>query len=215
MTHIVLLGDSVFDNAAYVSRGEAVIDHLRSQLADSRRATLAARDGAVIADVGGQVARLPADASHLLISAGGNDALGASTVLLAQISSVGEAMARLATIRDAFAEDYATMLDTVLGHGLPTAICTIYDARFPDPAQRRVANTALCVLNDVITRAAALRGLPLVDLRVLLDSDADFANAIEPSGPGGYKLARTVVDLVTRHDFGGQHAAIFAHAREA
>ena len=31
----MLLGDSVFDNAAYVPRGEAVIDHLRSELADT------------------------------------------------------------------------------------------------------------------------------------------------------------------------------------
>jgi hypothetical protein len=32
MAHIVLLGDSVFDNAPYVARGEEVVEHLRRRL---------------------------------------------------------------------------------------------------------------------------------------------------------------------------------------
>jgi hypothetical protein len=102
------------------------------------------------------------------------------------------------------------MLDDVLGLGRPTAICTIYDVRFPDPDFREVALTALTLLNDVITREAGARGLPLLDLRTLFDQDADFANPIEPSAQGGEKLARAILRVVEEHDFARPRATIFA-----
>lgn len=200
MTHIVLLGDSVFDNAAYVARGQEVLEKLASRLPPDWRATLNAQDGAVIEDVSRQIERAPQDATHLVVSAGGNDALRSLGVLNERVASVVEALARLEAVRRRFWGLYCGMLDELLRRGLPTAICTIYDGRFPD-AQSRLANTGLTMLNDAITREAAARGVPVIDLRVLFNDDADFANAIEPSAQGGEKLARTVVRLVARHDF--------------
>jgi hypothetical protein len=40
------------------------------------------------------------------------------------------------------------------------------------------------------------RSLTLIDLRVLLDDDADFANPIEPSARGGMKLAGAIKRFV-------------------
>lgn len=51
MAHLVLLGDSIFDNAAYVPGGEPVIEQLRSRLPRTDRATLLARDGSIVATV--------------------------------------------------------------------------------------------------------------------------------------------------------------------
>jgi len=78
MGHVVLLGDSIFDNAAYVPGGPAVIDHLTAALPHGWRETLLAVDGAGADDVATQLRSLPADATHLVVSAGGNDALGHS-----------------------------------------------------------------------------------------------------------------------------------------
>jgi hypothetical protein len=75
MKHVVLLGDSIFDNAAYVRGGPSVIEQLRKKLPDQWAATLSAVDGSVLENVHGQLKRLPTDASHLVVSAGGNDAL--------------------------------------------------------------------------------------------------------------------------------------------
>ncbi len=69
--HVVLFGDSSFDNKAYVGGQPDVLTHLRRQLPHPWRATLAAVDGAVAGDVRGRLARVPADATHLVISAGG------------------------------------------------------------------------------------------------------------------------------------------------
>ena len=70
--HIVLLGDSIFDNGAYVRRGEPdVVRPLRDKLPAGAKATLAAVDGATAADVRRQLERLPAGATHLIVSAVG------------------------------------------------------------------------------------------------------------------------------------------------
>jgi hypothetical protein len=79
MPHVVLLGDSIFDNAAYVRGGPDVVRQLREMLPAGWSATLLAVDGAVTRSVPAQIARLPADATHLVLSVGGNDALGART----------------------------------------------------------------------------------------------------------------------------------------
>src|SRR5512134_992699 len=98
MKHVVLLGDSVCDNAAYVPGGPDVVQQLRAALPDGWRATLSAVDGSVIGDVARQLATLPAGASHLVVSSGGNDALGRSGMLEEPVRSVGEAVRRLSEI---------------------------------------------------------------------------------------------------------------------
>jgi hypothetical protein len=75
MAHIVLLGDSIFDNAPYVQTGEAVIHHLKRRIPNTWQATLLAIDGAVTREVHEQLQQLPPDATHLFLSVGGNDAL--------------------------------------------------------------------------------------------------------------------------------------------
>ena len=210
MTHIALLGDSIFDNAPYVAAGQEVVEQLRRSLLPRWRATLLARDGAVLAGVHDQVRRVPPDASHLFVSAGGNDGLGWTPLFGERVTSVAEALTRLGSVRREFQTRYRAMLDDVLGLERPTTVCTIYDVRFPDPALREVAITALTLLNDIITREAGRRGLPLLDLRLLLDDDADFANPIEPSAEGGQKLARAILEVVKHHDFAQPRSTIFA-----
>ncbi len=210
VAHIVLLGDSVFDNAPYVDRGDEVIAELRRRLPPGWEATLLARDGAVLSGVAEQAGRVPAGATHLVVSAGGNDALGQTGVFGERVGTVAEALVRLAAVRREFERRYRAMLDAVLPLGLPTVVATIYDVRFPDPAYREVAVTALALLNDIITREAARRGLPVLDLRVLFDEDADFANPIEPSAQGSRKLAQNILHIVEHHDFEAAGARVYA-----
>jgi hypothetical protein len=210
MKHIVLLGDSVFDNAACVAGGPDVIEQVREQLPAGWRATLRAVDGSVIGSVERQLDQLPPEASHLVISVGGNDALGHAGVLDETTRSMADALERLAGIRDQFAQEYAAMLEGVLERGLPTSICTIYDPRFPDPLRRRLAVIGLTIFNDCITREAFSRALPLMDLRLICDEDEDFANPIEPSVRGGAKIAAAIAALPAEHDFARHRSEVFA-----
>ena len=209
MPHIVLLGDSVFDNRAYVPGGPDVIRQLRTRLPAGSAATLCAVDGAVTAGVAGQLRRAPADATHLVVSTGGNDALRHFGVIEDTAPSIGHALHRLADIADAFGLDYRTMLDALGARGLPAAVCTIYDPRFPDPRLRRLAIAGLALFNDVILREAAGRGLPVIDLRAVCGEDRDFANPIEPSVAGGDKIAAAIVRLVSDHDFPKGRTEVF------
>jgi hypothetical protein len=165
-------------------------------LPQGSKATLAAVDGSRIGNVRGQLRRVPADATHLVLSVGGNDALSSSDFLSAPARSTAEALSGLADIGERFERGYLAMLTDVLAHELPTAICTVYYPRFPDATLQKVAVAALTVFNDSIIRAAFAHGLPLLDLRLICNEEADYANPIEPSARGGEKIARAIADFV-------------------
>lgn len=67
MSHIVLLGDSIFDNKTYVgASGNDVITHLRNALPDNYQATLKAIDGSLIENVSSQAIDIPTDTTHII-----------------------------------------------------------------------------------------------------------------------------------------------------
>ena len=80
MTHIILLGDSIFDNKAYVPDGPAVVEQVAAIFGLGTTVSLLAVDGDVSTDVKEQTKRMPEDASHLFLSVGGNDALQAAWI---------------------------------------------------------------------------------------------------------------------------------------
>lgn len=192
--HVVLLGDSIFDNKAYVNGGPDVIAQVRGQLPPGWKATLLALDGDVISGVSRQLRALPGDATVLVVSAGGNDALGYSSLLQTPADSVAAALGLLSSAQSGFASDYETMAETLAATGLPSAVCTIYDTPASGPGYR-VIRTALAIFNDCITRAAFTRGISLIDLRLICNQDTYYANPIEPSVRGGAKSARAVASL--------------------
>lgn len=200
MGHVILLGDSIFDNAQYVPGRPAVIAQLRQAVPNDWRATLLAVDGHMTGDVEAQVKKLPADATHLIVSAGGNDALAQSAILNAGARTVGEALGHIARLRGQFRETYRTMLRVLEAIGKPTVVCTIYDS-VPglEPAQQ----AALAGFNEVILREACRARLPIIDLRLLCDQPADYSQVspIEPSEAGGAKIARVIAEVATAHDF--------------
>ena len=203
MGHVVLLGDSIFDNASYVPGGPAVTDLLRRALPDSWRTTLLAIDGSVAADVIRQLDRLPADATHLVVSAGGNNALSHSSLVLHErADSFAEVLTRMADVRGEFQREYQAMLHTVLARDLPTIVCTVHDSI---PGLAPAQHTGLCLFNEVILREAFRVGVPVVDLRLICNEASDYAESspIEPSVAGGGKIARAIsraIQAMKAHD---------------
>ena len=193
--HIGLLGDSIFDNDAYTGEKPDVITHLRSLLSEREEATLCAVDGAMTTDVPAQLTRLPKEATHLVVSMGGNDALANSDLLDTPVRSTAEALRLFGVRSERFEKSYRMALDAVLRVRRPTTVCTIYNGNLP-AAQAGVARVGLTVFNDVILRVAFERGLPVIDLRLVCSAPSDYANSIEPSGAGGAKIARAIMQTV-------------------
>ena len=199
---LALIGDSIFDNGSYVLPGQmSLLDHVQSLLPAKSKATLFAKDGTIVSDVRKQISIIPDTASHIIMSAGGNDALGAMSIMSNPVTSIKEALSRLATIRRDFAADYRATLAKLSELKKPFAICTIYESvpGLPDELK-----TALSIFNDTITREGLALSIPIIDLRhVCVDHD-DYSSIspIEPSELGGKKIASAIkswLDRRSRH----------------
>jgi hypothetical protein len=210
MSHIVLAGDSIFDNRSYIGAADPdVVEQVNALLPADSRASLLAVDGSVTSDVRAQLLRMPQDASHIVVSVGGNDALGHMDILTQHAQSVAEVYSRVAALAEQFERDYRRMLEAVLQHGRPTAFCTIYFPSFPDPELQRLAVAGLATFNDCILRAAIGHGLPVLDLRLICNQPTDYANPIEPSVAGGEKIARVICAVIAGHDFSTRRCAVY------
>ena len=196
MPHVVLLGDSVFANAAYTGGEPDVVTHLRAILPPEWSATLAAVDGATTASVPSQIGRVPRDASHLVLSVGGNDALGNIDLLSTPVQSTAEALRLFERRTRAFAADYADAVAAVASLGTRLVLCTIYNGAFADADEASLVRMALTTFNDPIIRTAFEHRAGLIDLRLVCRESSDYANPIEPSGAGGRKIAEAIAHAV-------------------
>ena len=190
--HIALLGDSIFDNAAYTNGLPDVVTHLRRIVPPEATATLLAVDGSTTSDVlVKQLPRLPTGVTHAAVSMGGNDAILQADALDLPVSSTRQALAMFGERAATFEASYRRTLREIVRRVPHVAVCTIYDANLPgdDAALTRVG---LMMFNDVILRAAFERRLPVIDLRLIVVDASDYANELEPSSQGAEKIATAV-----------------------
>lgn len=209
MSHLVLFGDSIFDNKAYVSNKTDVISQLKLILPSGWQATLKAVDGSVIENVSRQLLEIPSDATHIFVSVGGNNAILNADVLEMKVESSSQVFDNLANRMNDFEYHYWEMLKKALELKLPTAVCTIYYPNFPNEFIQKISVAALSAFNDVIIRCAASAGIPVLDLRLLCNEKADYANEIEPSGQGAAKIAAKILEIVQNHNFSISKTSIY------
>lgn len=192
MPDLVLLGDSVIDNGAYVAPGEPdVAAQIRERL-PGWTVHMRAVDGYRTADVLSSLEEIP-DAARVFVSTGGNDALDHMELVTDPAPlSFAEALVRLRAVREGFRSVYATLLDALAGRAVMVA--TVYNPSFTgeEVALQAPGEAGLSAFNDVIQAEALARGFEVLDLRRLFVHPADYANPIEPSAKGGAKIADAV-----------------------
>ncbi len=210
--HIVLLGDSIFDNSPYTNGEPDVVSHLNQQLPPTWRATLLAVDGAITIDVLAQCRRVPDDASHIVLSVGGNDALQRSELLSSPVASTADALMLFNDAAVVFEANYDETVQAVRALGLPTTLCTIYNGDFPE-GEAEVVRVALMLFNDAILRIAFDNQLDVIDLRSVCRHRLDYANPIEPSGEGGRKIAAAITRALGLVDNSQGYSRTFAANR--
>jgi len=199
---LILLGDSIFDNGVYVKPGEPdVASHLRVRLPSADwTVELRAVDGSIASQVPAQLASAPIGPSDILVmSAGGNDALGSIELLSdSRPYTVSQVLAHLYAVKEAFRTAYAATLDALLSYQRPAVVCTVYNPNFDEELLQHTAEAALSLFNDVIMQEAVRRRVPMIDLRLICTEPAHFANPIEPSNEGGARIADAIASAVTR-----------------
>jgi lysophospholipase L1-like esterase len=196
---VALLGDSIIDNGAYVRSGEPDVAQQLETLLPHHTIVKRAVDGATCADVlGSQVGELKS-ADHIILSAGGNDALQHIDLLEAVVATTArDVLVRLWSIREEFRRSYAALLDCLALTGRPVLLLTVYNPCFHghsfDAAYQQAAESAVSIINDVIQQEGRRRAFDVLELRTLFNERADYANPIEPSAIGGAKLAKCMSD---------------------
>ena len=193
--HVVLLGDSIFDNKSYVGDAPDVVGHLRSMLPSGGKATLCAIDGSTTGEIPYQVERVPQSATHLFVSVGGNDVLMYEHLLSDDARSGPALLRELSRIAEDFYERYAAAIGSVCALQKPTCVCTIYNGDL-EPNLATAAKAAVAVFNDKIYSVASEKHISVIELRNICKQPEDYANPIEPSGLGGKKIARAIADHI-------------------
>ena len=152
---------------------------------------------------------LPADATHLILSVGGNDAWGHADFLGQSTASVAEVLLRLDALIAPFARAHHGALELLKQTGLPLAVCTIYNGNFQDPQTARLVSVALAFFNDAMVRNATDFGIPLVDLREICAIPSDYANEIEPSSQGAGRIARVIARMAGGHSWDEKRTTVY------
>jgi predicted outer membrane protein len=117
-----------------------------------------------------QAQRIPSDATHLALSAGANDAIMNSDLLLTPLDSTAKALAKLADVSQGFDKKYRRAVAACRKTALPLTICTVYNENFPDREYQRLASTALRVFNDAILLVGFEFGPTVIALRFVCSS---------------------------------------------
>ena len=226
MKHIILAGDSVFDNGSYVKPGEPdVPKQLKGLLDEGDKVSLLAVDGHVINNVEGQLRNLPNDTTHLVISVGGNNAMRKLNELSRATRNIGDGFLTFHDFRESFKSDYIEMLTSALSFNIPTTLCTIYNPCFSHSETERMSDymshdvnnetlqkmamTTLPIFNDIIFLEAVNFNIPVIDLRLIFSDESDYANPIEPSAIGGQKMAKVIREMVYNHDFSIKNTIVY------
>jgi GDSL-like Lipase/Acylhydrolase family len=200
VNHLVLIGDSIFDNGPYVGPGESVSEILTKCVAKNARVSLLAVDGDVTTDVPEQLKTFPDDATHAFVSCGGNDALRIVQILNDSAETVGDALESLVKVREEFRSNYTDMLESILERTSKLIVCTVYNS-VPGTSERALA--ALALFNEVILQEAVALNLPIIDLRNICKEEGDYSqiSPIEPSGQGARKISLVISRVLSEHDF--------------
>ena len=200
---IILLGDSIIDNGAYVRPGEPDVAKQLQALLPRHTIVKRAVDGAICADVLDSQVNGLERADHIVLSAGGNDALQHIDLLDTAIETTAkEVLVRLWTLREEFRRTYASLLDRLALTRRPVLVLTVYNPCFDgqgmEATYQQAAESAVSILNDVIQQEGQCRSFDILELRTLFSDQADYANPIEPSAIGGAKLAKGVSAWVAK-----------------
>jgi len=179
--YVVLMGDSVLNNANYVSSGKAVADVLKTKIS---KVLNVSKDGATINDLYVQLDKIPNELNksdtYIFISAGGNDILNKRSEL-----TTTEIIRLFNTYMD-----FLKALRAKLG-SVKINIMNLY---LPANPRYESYRSSIDQWNKLIDQNSSKIGemYNVVDLHSLLTKPEDFVYDIEPSESASEKIANMI-----------------------
>lgn len=179
--NVILMGDSVLNNANYVPEGKSVFDTLKTKLSNILNVS---KDGATMNDLYGQLDKIPInlnnEETYIFISAGGNNILnkGASLTSNDVIQLFNNYMDFLEALRAKLSNVQINIINLYL------------------PANPRYQTYKAAIdqwnqlINDNSSKIGAMYNV--VDLHSLLTRPEDFIYDIEPSETASEKIANLI-----------------------
>eukprot|EP00026_Physarum_polycephalum_P013440 Phypoly_transcript_13840.p1 GENE.Phypoly_transcript_13840~~Phypoly_transcript_13840.p1 ORF type:complete len:262 (+),score=31.17 Phypoly_transcript_13840:149-934(+) len=217
--HVVLLGDSIFDNQVYVSNDynksvPGVLERRLKAINKDWKITHNAVDGAVMKSIDSQLASIPASTTHLFMSIIGNDCLHALAGLQVggkwrEISAIDHPA--ILPILTRLVTQYEQTIVKVKKLGHPLTVCNLYAPRFDEtkpptrglyaprfdnPQMNAFCRFAVQELNTRLLTIATKYNVNMIDIFSLFTDYDDYANAIEPGEKGSEKIAKAIEDVL-------------------
>ena len=179
--YIVLIGDSILNNSAYVAEGKSVSELLKSKTSNIINV---AKDGATINDLYSQLDKIPTDLNNsntfVFVSAGGNDILNKNLKL--DDSKLTKLF-----------NDYMEFLKT-LRVKLGSTKINVLNLYLPSNPRYQSYELTIDKWNTMINDNSTIVGeiYNVIDIHSKLTGAADFVYDIEPSESGSVKIADTI-----------------------
>ena len=183
--NIVLIGDSMLNNSAYVLSGQSIPDLISKDLEKTTGTTLYnfAKDGATINDCYSQLDKISTDLNNsntsIFISIGGNNILNSRT----KMDSTA--------ITNLF-NQYIELIKSIKTR-VPNAQLIVLNLYFPVRSHYNSYYDAIEQWNKLLEDNTFL-GYKLIQTNNLLVIDDDFTYDIEPSFKGGKKIVKAIMD---------------------
>lgn len=183
--NVVLIGDSMLNNSAFVDQDQSVADLLSNQLAGKSTVYNFAKDGATIADCYAQLDKISSlSKSTIFVSCGGNNILNSRQRVDSDY------------INNLFGQ-YSELLKSI-NVVASSAKSNIHVLNLYTPASSHYTSyhSAIKQWNQLLDDNVSNLGYTVVKTSDLLVLDEDFTYGIEPSYKGGKKLVSKLVDYI-------------------
>lgn len=200
--HVVLIGDSTLDNGRYlnIAQGDLSVEKQLTLICMDRGwdMTVLAQDGSMLEDVKErQVPLIPEGATHIVLSASGNDLLSLLNQMVLANFTFSSMYGTIGIGLNEVAERYRELLQQLKSHGCHLAVCTVYRPNFNHLFFKSLASLSLGLHNSRIQKICEDLDCSVIDFANMFDSDEDFANPLELSTRGGSKVVENVAAFVT------------------
>jgi len=156
-----------------------------------------------------QIRKIPKDATVLVVSCSGNDALEQLSKLYSSGISPWNVLVALKSVRTDIRQKYQNMLHQINMLGIPIIVCTVYKPYFSSVPLQLLCNLGIYFLNDMIVNETQKYGIPIIDIKAIFNNKMDYANSIEPGVPGGDKITNNIIKIIKEHDFNSKKQKIY------